>query len=238
MFKHLRLSLVLLSLAYIVLGGILVGYPGGTLRTLCMLVGGVIALYGARLIYRYVRIPDRFILRHLSLVAGIICIAVGAFLALQPNLIIGAVPVIFGLFIIFDSLVRLTDALQLRNAGGGSLSMIVLVLFSVALGAMMIYNPFGTAETMMMAIGIVLIVEGVMNLCTTGYVQVRLLNWRKTHPEVLEGEDGKEAIEGEAPAVDVEYHDVAAEPVAPAFTPADETPAPDIQPEAPAEKAE
>lgn len=233
MFKHLRLSLVLLSLAYIVLGGILVGYPGGTLRTLCMLVGGVIALYGARLIYRYIRIPDRFILRHLSLVAGIVCVAVGAFLALQPNLIIGAVPVIFGLFIIFDSLVRLADALQLRNAGGGSLSMIVLVVFSIALGAMMIYNPFGTAETMMMAIGIVLIVEGVMNLCTTGYVQVRLLNWRKTHPEVLEGDGEKEAIEGDAPAVDVEYHDV---PTETAEAAAPETPAPDAP--APEEKAE
>lgn len=207
MFKQAKISLYLLSATYIVLGVVLMVWPGRTLTVLCLLVGLVIALSGVRLLVRYLRTPSHFFLRHLSLVGGIICCALGGFLCLKPALIISLVPVVFGLFIIFDSLVRLGDAWALRRAGGFG-SMLVLVLLSCLLGILMICDPFGAAETMTMAMGAILLVESVLNLTTAGYVQVKLRAWSKAHPEVLEGEGVKEAIEGEAPAVDVEFHAV------------------------------
>ena len=61
---------------------------------------------------------------------------------------------------------------------------------------------------MMIAIGAILIVEGVMNLCTGVYAAARLRACLKEHPEVLDGETQRPTIEGDAPAVDVEFRDV------------------------------
>lgn len=209
MFKQAKFSLIALSIAYVLMGGVLIGYPGNSLKTLCVLVGLVVLAYGVRLLVQYARMPGAFFLRHLSLVGGIVCCAVGVFLLLRPSVIIGAIPIVFGLFIIFDSLVRLGDAWMLRRTGSGFGSMLLLVVLSCALGAVMIYNPFATAEAMVMAVGVILLLEGVLNLCTTGYVHFTLRAWNKAHPEVLEAESEKAEIDGEAPAVDVEFRDVA-----------------------------
>ena len=66
----------------------------------------------------------------------------------------------FGLFVIFDSISRVQNALDLRRCGYSSWkSFLLLPVLSVVLGVIMILNPFGTMETLVMAIGIILIVE-------------------------------------------------------------------------------
>ena len=111
-------------------------------------------------------------------------------------------------FVIFDSLVRLHDAWRLRKAGGSVGGMLLPLAVSLVLGAVMLFDPFDAAESMMIAIGAILIVEGVMNLCTGVYAAARLRACLKEHPEVLDGETQRPTIEGDAPAVDVEFRDV------------------------------
>ena len=192
----------------IILGGVLIAHPFNSLRALCVLVGAVVALCGAALLVRAFR-PDEFaLLRFLWLPGGIVCLGAGLFLLFFPDGIIGAVPMVFGLFVIFDSLVRLHDAWRLRKAGGSVGGMLLPLAVSLVLGAVMLFDPFDAAESMMIAIGAILIVEGVMNLCTGVYAAARLRACLKEHPEVLDGETQRPTIEGDAPAVDVEFRDV------------------------------
>lgn len=208
MFKQLKRSFYLFSILYIILGGVLIAHPFNSLRALCVLVGAVVALCGAALLVRAFR-PDEFaLLRFLWLPGGIVCLGAGLFLLFFPDGIIGAVPMVFGLFVIFDSLVRLHDAWRLRKAGGSVGGMLLPLAVSLVLGAVMLFDPFEAAESMMIAIGAILIVEGVMNLCTGVYAAARLRACLKEHPEVLDGETERPTIEGDAPAVDVEFRDV------------------------------
>ncbi len=56
-------------------------------------------------------------------------------------------------------------------------------MLSVVLGVIMILNPFGTMETLVMAIGIILIVEGSINLLSALYTVLAVRRFTKLHPE-------------------------------------------------------
>ena len=101
----------------------------------------------------------------------------------------------------------------------------VLAVLSVVLGVVLIVNPFGAMETLVMAIGIILIVEGAINLLSALYTVLALRRFAKLHPETqsmledLTGEDlngdGVVAPEvtrtdAEATAVELEHVDESA----------------------------
>lgn len=208
MFKQLKLSYYLFSALYIILGCVLIARPFNSLRALCVMVGAVVTLCGIVLLVLAFRPVTGMLFRFFWLPAGIICTGAGLFLLLFPDGIIGAVPIVFGLFVIFDSLVRLHDAWQLRRAGGSVGGIALPLIISVVLGAVMLFDPFQAAESMMIAIGAILIVEGVMNICSGIYTSARIRACLKEHPEVLEGPDaGRLSLQDDS-AVEVEYREV------------------------------
>ena len=68
-------------------------------------------------------------------------------------------------------------------------------MLSVVLGVVLIANPFGAMETLVMAIGVILIVEGAINLLSALYTVLAVRRFTKLHPETqsmlesLTGED-------------------------------------------------
>ena len=56
-------------------------------------------------------------------------------------------------------------------------------MLSVVLGVVLVINPFGAMETLVMAIGIILIVEGAINLLSALYTVLAVRRFTKLHPE-------------------------------------------------------
>ena len=74
-------------------------------------------------------------------------------------------PVFFGLYIIFDSFINLRRALELRRFGYPKWWLaLVLSLAAAAFGALILYNPFAAATTVIAVIGAALIYQGVSDL--------------------------------------------------------------------------
>ena len=67
-------------------------------------------------------------------------------------------------------------------------------MLSIALGGIMIVDPFGTMETLVMAIGVILIVEGSLNLLSALYTVIAVKRFLKRHPET---QSMLEAVTGE-----------------------------------------
>ena len=106
------------------------------------------------------RVPEQ-LTRHLG--AGLS--GAGAFLIIRSDVVVRVLPIVFGLFVIFDSLGRIQNALELRRCGYSSWKIfLLLAVLSVVLGIVMVVDPFGTMETLVMAIGLILILEGALNL--------------------------------------------------------------------------
>lgn len=88
------------------------------------------------------------------------------------------------------------NALELRRCQYSSWKgFLLLALLSVVLGIVMVVNPFGAMETLVMAIGVILIVEGALNLLSAAYTAFAVRRFMKMHPEaqsVLEAVTGQD----------------------------------------------
>ena len=183
--KKIKWHTLVLSALYIALGVFLIAAPGVTLNVLCGTIGGAVLLCGIVQLIRYFTQREGLFWAPLTLIFGIICVGVGGFLLLRSDIIISALPTVFGLFVIFDSVVRIQNALELRRCQYENWkSFLLLGVLSILLGALMIANPFGTMETLVMAIGVILTIEGALNLITSLYTGLAVRSYLKLHPEL------------------------------------------------------
>ena len=192
MVKKLKWNLVLMSVLYLGLGIFLVLKPGTALNIVCYALGGVVLACAAVQLIRYFVVERGVFQSQLTLISGIVCLALGAFLLLRSDIVVSVLPVVFGLFVIFDAIARVQNALDLRRCGYDSWKGFLLL---PVLSVVLIVNPFGAMETLVMAIGIILIVEGAINLLSALYTVLALRRFAKLHPETqsmledLTGED-------------------------------------------------
>ena len=216
--KKLKWNLIVMSVLYLALGIFLLMVPGTALNVVCYALGGVVLLGAVIQLVRYFLVERGIFQSQLTLISGLVCLALGGFLIL---------PIVFGLFVIFDSLGRVQNALELRRCGYGSWKgFLLLALLSVVLGVVMIVDPFGAMETLVMAIGVILIIESALNLLSALYTMLAVRRFVKLHPEaqsVLEAVTGKDLngdgviapdvarADAEATAVELDHVDESAE---------------------------
>lgn len=195
MLKKVKWNIVLMSVFYLALGIFLLLEPGTALNVVCYALGAVVLACGAVQLVRYFAVERNLIRSQLTLISGIVCLALGGFLLLRSDIVQRILPTIFGLFVIFDSIGRIQNAIELHRCGYGSWKgFLLLAILSVVLGGVMIYNPFGTMETLVMAIGIILVVEGALNLFSALYTVIAVKRFAKLHPET---QSTLEAITGQ-----------------------------------------
>ena len=148
---------------------------------------------------------------------SILYLGLGAFLIIRSDIVVRILPIVFGLFVIFDSLGRIQNALELRRCEYPSWkSFLLLAVLSIVLGVIMIVDPFGTMETLVMAIGVILIVEGSLNLLSALYTVIAVKRFLKLHPEtqsMLEAVTGEDLNGDGVIAPDVARADVEASAV-------------------------
>ncbi len=178
MFKQAKAGLLLSSAAYLILGVCLIGWPdlSVSLHVPGLRRGGAHLRPGAG-----VALPPAGgqPVLCLSQPAVRCCGCRGGRVALiaWPKLFLSVLPVVFGLFLIVDSIGRLGQALDLKAVGYGRWWLYLLTsLVSIALGAFVLCNPFQTVEAMVMALGVILVLEAVLNLVGTLFASVTV--WR------------------------------------------------------------
>ena len=117
MVKKLKWNLILMSLLYVGLGIFLVMKPGTALNIVCYALGGVVLACAAVQLIRYFVVERGVFQSQLTLVSGIVCLALGAFLIIRSDIVVSILPIVFGLFVIFDAIGRVQNALDLRRCG-------------------------------------------------------------------------------------------------------------------------
>ena len=206
--KKLKWNLIVMSVLYLALGIFLLMVPGTALNVVCYALGGVVLLGAVIQLVRYFLVERGIFQSQLTLISGLVCLALGGFLILRSDIVVRILPIVFGLFVIFDSLGRVQSALELRRCGYGSWKgFLLLALLSVVLG-------------------VVMIVEGALNLLSALYTMLAVRRFVKLHPEaqsVLEAVTGQDLngdgviapdvarADAEATAVELDHVDESAE---------------------------
>lgn len=180
-----RVSSVAAAAVTILLGLVLVCWPDRSIGFLCLLLG--IAIFITGIIYslgwiarRKEGIPAFFVL------PGVILCALGVWLMTQPASVVILIQYIFGGILIFHGAVDLQGTLALiRRKRQRWWLDLALAALTAALGALILLNPFGAFETLVMLIGLALIFDGASDL----YIIWRLTKAFQAMERELEGED-------------------------------------------------
>ena len=165
-FHNMKLSFLLAAVLYIILGLILLIWPGVSATVFCYAFGGILLIYGVVTIVSFFLRDSRQ----------------GSFV-FELFLVASVRPVILGLFIVVDGLVNLKRALELRRMLYLRWTVpLVLSAVSAVLGLVIVFQPFLAAEALVMLIGAVLIYEGLSDLWTIFRVSQWTKEYRKHHP--------------------------------------------------------
>ena len=175
MLRYVKSGMMLLSIAYIVIGMMLLIMPQTSLLWICYAFGAVVLITGIVCLIQYSRIRGTGFTAPFMLVGGVITAGLGIFTLAKPQVVASFLPIVFGIFIVVDGLSRIGSAIDLAKRKGQKWWVLLLLsIVSVALGILLVLHPFGAAVSVVMVCGILLIVEGAMNLGCILYAAMEL----------------------------------------------------------------
>ena len=175
MLRYVKSGMMLLSIAYIVIGMMLLIMPQTSLLWICYAFGAVVLITGIVCLIQYARIRGTGFTAPFMLVGGVITAGLGIFTLAKPQVVASFLPVVFGIFIVVDGLSRIGSAIdRAKRKGQKWWVLLLLSIVSVALGILLVLHPFGAAVSVVMVCGILLIVEGAMNLGCILYAAMEL----------------------------------------------------------------
>ena len=175
MLRYVKSGMMLLSIAYIVIGMMLLIIPQTSLLWICYAFGAVVLITGIVCLIQYARLRGTGFTAPFMLVGGVITAGLGVFTLAKPQVVASFLPIVFGIFIVVDGLSRIGSAIDLAKRKGQKWWVLLLLsIVSVALGILLVLHPFGAAVSVVMVCGILLIVEGAMNLGCILYAAMEL----------------------------------------------------------------
>lgn len=185
MLRNMRTGMLILSVLYFVLGLALLAAPAASLPWICAGFGALIALTGARSLWRYSRNKERGLAALFTLAGGVVTLALGLFSLLRPDFVQWVLPVVFGAFLIVDGGAREQSAWQLVRRKGQRWWVLMLLGFVTGIaGILLIMQPFADwkVDSIWLS-GLLLILEGVLNAGCTVYTAMLLRDLDRVEAE-------------------------------------------------------
>lgn len=155
---------ILLSILMIVIGLLLALWPGHVMTTALTILGIALLIGGALLIYSWYngRNNDASVI---TLAEGIVFVVAGLVVLIAPRFLISIVPFAIGALITLNGIFNLAQALDQRKSNYHRWkASLVMAVLTIVLGLLIVLNPFSTMEMLVVAIGVIIIYNGVSNL--------------------------------------------------------------------------
>ena len=198
MLKKLKWHEILMSIMLIAGGAVLLMDPGMTLVTITKAIGFLLIAAGVIFMISYFLV-HQMIGSNYNLVQGIVLAGAGAFICLNPDVIVSVLPMLLGLGVAISGVVKFQRAIDLARMHYSSwVGVLIPALINILIGLLVFLNPFSTAELLMRIIGAGLVFSGVTDLITTIFLTVKVEKYivrgkaeeipMPPHPEDLEGD--------------------------------------------------
>ena len=193
MIKELKKNMILLAVFYLILGIILVLFPEGSGYAICYLIGGLTIIYGIFHLVLYQRTKSPFVTYRYDLVQGIIGLAIGIYVMIVPEILIETLPVVLGVVVMIDSIVKIQNAWDLKRMGYDRWWLVMIgALVTLAFGLLMVFYPFTVYLSVIVFVGISLIVNGVSDLITIFILNKKVKEFKSKVENMVIDSDAKE----------------------------------------------
>lgn len=153
------------AVCFLLLGLILLIWPGTSAAFACRAIGLALLLYGGAQCIQLLRISDRTSLGNASLVVNLVVAVIGLWVLLRPDTVLALIPIITGIILLFHGIQNLGQAMTLKaHLYSHWWAAALLGVGTVVLGVLLIVNPFSAIEITFRFIGLFLICDGLSDL--------------------------------------------------------------------------
>ncbi len=167
MIDRLKNTLIATSVCYLIVGIFMLFFPTVVSDFICYLVGFMFLFFGVAGIVTYTKTEIKTPYTSSILVLSIILGAFGIYIFLNPESFISFIPLVIGIFLIADSISKLSTSFDLRKQDYNNWwHMLIVSLVVLIFGLILVFNPFGVITVTIRIIGIMLIIDALSNIFT------------------------------------------------------------------------
>jgi uncharacterized membrane protein HdeD (DUF308 family) len=174
MIKKYTIRSIIISLALIALAIILIFNPIKLLNTIMIILGVVVIADGIWHIISYFNEPAEFKAFSFELLEGIAEIVLGFIFIFNPSWVISIIYLLIGIWIIFESIIKVQMSLNLKDIIENWKLMIVVSVISILFGIFIIAHPFITTAILSVICGVALLIAEIINLIESIYICVKM----------------------------------------------------------------
>lgn len=173
--KEYKIDNIVMGILSAVVGVILVIFPGTTLRMIGYLVSAALFLMGIVSIIIYMRrkTEDNFMKN--DFLKGLVAITLGVCTILKVEVVISLLPLILGIIIIISGCSKLQETIDMARVKSPSwFILLITAIINIALGVLVVCNPFNTMKLLVTIIGIGMIFGGVTDVFITLHIAKKM----------------------------------------------------------------
>lgn len=180
--EQLKKNWIVSALLCIVVGLILVLWPDAALIHVCYILGGFAIAMGVIRVVRYFRQAHTYpVIFQSDLAVGLFSLALGLFMVTKPQTVMSIIPTLLAMVIIGFGISNILRAVDAKKAGLSYWGVLLaLAILTVALGWLILMDPFGSLAVTVAVIGAGLIYEGVTDILAVLLAGKRIDAWRKS----------------------------------------------------------
>ncbi|MBE6896021.1 MAG: hypothetical protein E7477_02865 [Ruminococcaceae bacterium] len=183
-FQKSRIAYFIMSVLLFAVGLCLIIWPSFITKVICYIIGSIALIAGIiELVIFFVRDISVKTVSY-SLIIGFLSSIFGLILLLKPDNSAVFFSMLFGVFIIIDSVLKLQTSFELRNLGVLRWWVnLILALASAVLGVLLVINPFATTNILFIFMGISLVVDALENIWTVIFISIASKQMKKMAEE-------------------------------------------------------
>ena len=176
--KQAKWCYIICSALLIAAGVFIIVKPFTSALIFCRIIGGISLFYGISKILGYFSHDLYNLAFQFDLALGVFTLIFGLLLLLRSSRVVTFMPVIIGVFVLVDGVFKLQTAIDAKRFGLSNWWLILLgSLICAVFGLLLIIEPFGGSNALMVFVGISLLTDGLQNLFNAFYT-VKIMKQR------------------------------------------------------------
>lgn len=162
-----KIGYIAVSAALCFFGVLLIVKPEISLAAFGLFTGIVLIIFGIIKIVGYLSRDLYRLAFQYDLACGILVIALGIMVILEPNDVIETICIAVGITFLIDGLLKIQISIDAKTFGIRQWWLILSVaLLTVVIGVLLVFRTSGSVRALMVLLGISLLADGIMNLTT------------------------------------------------------------------------
>jgi len=187
--RTIKREVIFVDVAVILLGLVMILYPGASRNIICRAAGILLCVFGAARVAAYFVSDRTEAFSSFALVQGTALIGFGVYFLIRPEFLAAFLTVALAIILIVGGVMKLQYAIDfLRLHASVWWIQLIGALLTAGLGVVALVNPFKAADTLIIFLGIAFLIDGVWDLISVTRLSSRAKQVKKTVRQVLRDE--------------------------------------------------